>query len=452
MACGGGHDVVAAAQQRLEALKYLAEAIETEQGLKEGHLRQLQRRLEDLQREKESVRDRTREVSADTAVVLNELRAVEELEMLDNMLVEKNTQLLLRQVRQDSLLQQLANMEATIEDSAHVKRWRMAESTSEVQASECEAEWEFFCGRLRRRVDGVDRCCLGHTFHLVNHPVSVFHQSLRKMYRMACNREEELALQLESVDAQLEHATSLDDALRGIEADYKHEMGGLERGNQDEVQALEEAASVENMELCKALQEAMDTRRLLIGQLQAKGFDPVGDEFQHPSLIGVLENAPLVPSDQHDMGCCENSVNGSSGGTEKTSLRSAVILQRPRLSDGGSASEAGVFNAATTVGATATSDAVVKTISPVGDSAPTGKGAGAELLKSQVAAAERDVHRLQQGYETLKEEADRAVREYKTSLNALEVKLRAACDAVAVLQKEKSEWEALQQQMSLMVP
>ncbi|EKF31227.1 hypothetical protein MOQ_004939 [Trypanosoma cruzi marinkellei] len=467
MEAGTDHDVIAAAKQKLNVLGCLTKAMDAEWQRKEALLQQLQTQLDEKEREKESVWHRARNISADTMATLNELRAIEELDMLDSMLVEKNTQLRLQQQRYDMLLQQLSNMEAVLDGMGSNEDFDFK-------------TWASCCERMHRYIDATDRYCTRHTCHVVIHPVSVIHQSIRKMSRTARERDERLVIQLECLEKQMQRASSLDSTLQSNEAKYRCKWEELRRSNRERMQKIKEAGEVETMELRESLQEVKKEHNNLLCRLKDEVVAPVEVDLLSPPP--VLENAHDISASMHEprgVGPvkttdvnCEFIANSS--------LRSVPILRRSRLTGRGRLTGA----SATT---TATSDrdnddddddtnetgndgvAVRVTDAPVhvvpfsqsvmglsfhhaaSSAAPGVMNSEVEELRCQVIAAERDVDRLQQRYETLKEEAERTLLECVKKEKALEEKLCKSREAVSVLEKEKSGWQALHEQMSLLI-
>ncbi|KAF5225791.1 hypothetical protein ECC02_001107 [Trypanosoma cruzi] len=458
------HDVIAAAKQKLNLLGCLTKAIEAEWQRKEALLQQLQTQLNEKQREKESVWHRTRNIGADTVATLNELRATEELYMLDSMLVEKNTQLRLQQQRHDMLLQQLANMEAVLDGVG---------SNEDFDPK----KWASFCERMHRYIDATDRYCTRHTCHVVIHPVSVIHQSIRKMSRTARERDERLVIQLEFLEKQIQHASSLDSTLQSNEAKYRCKWEELRRGNRDRMRKIKNAGEVETMKLRQSLQEVKKEHSDLLCRLKEEVVAPVEVDLLSPPP--VLENAHEISASLHEprVEGPDKSTDGNSEFIDNTPLRSVPILRRSHPTSRGWLTSASA--------ATATSDrdnddndtndtgndgvAVGVPDAPVhvapfsqsamglsfhraASPAPPGEmNSEVEELRCQVIAAERDVDRLQQRYETLREEAERTLLECVKKEKALEEKLCKSREAVSVLEKEKSGWQALHEQMSLLL-
>ncbi|RNF14329.1 uncharacterized protein Tco025E_05897 [Trypanosoma conorhini] len=474
MEVGIYQDAIAAAKQGLNALRLRTSAAEAEQERKEALLREILAKVDARQREKECVWHRKREIAADTVSTLNELRAIEELDMLESMLVEKNTQLRLQQYRHDTLLQQLANLETILDELS--LEGDAAGSAGEAQS----AQWASCCEQLSRCIAAADRYCGRHSSHVFSHPVSVIQKSIRNMCRIVREREERLKIQHEHIDTQLQHAASLDDSLQGMEENSTCKMEELRRGHKELMQAMEQRGVTETRSLRGDLWRAAEARQHLLRRLEDEGLLPVEAELP-PLLLGLCsaEDASPTPREPCETGQV-NSVDVSSEGVGNShpQLRSVQVLRRPRLvgketasaitavmgpcstnnkEKGRNTTGDGTDDAETDATATEApavcfeGEAAGSSLHRGVDPAPDAMNSELEELEGQVIAAERDVDRLQQRYETLGEEAERIRDEYAKDRKALEEKLSAAQEAVSVLAREKSEWQALHQQMSLLI-
>ncbi|KAH9589116.1 hypothetical protein LSM04_002432 [Trypanosoma melophagium] len=450
--------VLANALQQLETLKSHVRATQIEQERKESLLRELQARLEELQEQKESVSQQIREVNADTAMIINELRVFEELEMLDCMLSEKNTQLFLKQNEHEALLQQLANMETAL----GAPRRPHKASKENYDNNDEESDWRYCCDYFLSQVESTNRYSLLQTSHLVSHPVSVFQQSVRKMYRTAREREEELAIQFNYVNTQLEQVSSLDETLRSLENNYKREVERLNDENQERVETMNKVAATETLKLRKELKKVVDAHHDLMKGLKARGILHVDGILLSTPLANVRD-AVFSKSTNRINVPLYDSTNDNSEDTCKSELRSAVVLQQSHLRkknvDLNSTKTVPVISPLPSNNDDdSNNNSNINTYNEV--NRPIGIDANStssildpeiEELMSQVAAAERDAHRLEQGYETLMEEAIRSRSEDETRRRDMEARLSAAKDVLSMLQKEKSEWESLQKQMSLLL-
>ncbi|RNF11269.1 hypothetical protein TraAM80_01058 [Trypanosoma rangeli] len=454
MEVGSYQEMIAAAKQSLSLVSFRANAAGAEQERKEALLRQLRTTLDERQREKECVQHRTCEISADTATILNKLRAIEELDMLDSMLVEKNKQLYQQQYRHDTLLQQLANIE-TILDEASLEG-KLAGSTIEAQSAQCVS----CCEHLRRCIAAADRYCDRHTSHVLSHPVSVIHKSIRNMCRMVRERDERLIIQLEDVDTQQQHAASLDHCFQKMEATYTCEMEELRRSNQDMIQAITQSGEAEIKSLREGLQRAVEARQHLLRRLKDERRLPVEGELppllvemcsaEDDSCEGVgsspLRSVPILGF-FHPVGPTPRSTTAvvmSSRNTNNNDEGENVT----RNDADGTENAASVRNI----------PAVLCASKLRGSSLCHGVGPTQDVIDSEMeeleyraVAAERDVDRMQQRYETLEEEAELIRHEYAKKQKVLEEKLSRAQEAVSVLAREKSEWQALHQQMSHLI-
>ncbi|ORC92696.1 uncharacterized protein TM35_000034490 [Trypanosoma theileri] len=460
--------VLANALQRLETLKGHVQATQIEQDRKECLLRELEARLEELREEKEKLSQRTRELNADTTLIVNELRVYEELEMLDCMLSEKNTQLMKKQTQHEALLQQLANMETELGASRRYKEISQEDyyhddnnnnnnnnNNDGNDSSSSASHWKYCCNYLLSHVEGINRYSLLQPSHLGSHPVSVFHQSVRKMYRTAREREEELAIQFKYVDKQLEEVLSLDNTLGAIERDYRHEEKRLERENQETIQTMKKVAAVETKKLRKELQKVVDDHQDLMEGLRAQGIHHVDGELLSSSLADIADMISSTSGDQVNISQIDDA-NIDSVNAYKSDLKSVVVIQpshpRKKVLEFNGIISTSAFTPLSPIGDDNTNihtpNEVNRKIVPYAYSSPTIIDPEIEELQSQVAAAERSAHRLEQGYETLKEETSRSLCEEDAKIEAMEARLAAAQDALEMLKKEKAEWEALHKQMS----
>ncbi|RHW69069.1 hypothetical protein DPX39_100137100 [Trypanosoma brucei equiperdum] len=427
---------IEAAQQKLAALKQREEDMEVEQRQKESLLSQLKDQINDLDRKKGMILERVKEVNAETDAVRSYLHSIEHLDMLEGMLFERKTQLLHQQRRRDMLLQQLSDVETALGKSRTQSDEELNNDT-ECDCTPSVEEWENI-NLLRRNANGIYRFFRSSMSHALDHPATVFHQSIRKMSRMARDREVELAMQVECIETYTQQMVLQERTLSRIEHEYKQEVGSMQRSGRSMLQAMGEAAEAEVAELRIAIQRALEERSELQSRLRRHNKTSQNNGLLLNGNLLIAENRHSDPL-EGEKKCGDEKGDGTSvrveADTEKQELAS------PRLVNGEE-----ILNPVET-NATRTTDPARFT----GEYLPrVSNDPELDGLRRQVATMERYALRMHRRYEELEEDVAKRLKEHDINVKRQETKLKEATNAVTVLEKEKLEWKALKKQMSLL--